>query len=219
MQLERIFGGAALDRALGKPLEQHVAHNRCILGDAALRTGSGVVAGHVPGEPCSAFHAYYRANHTDRGLRVGTVVRGGFGALYPETHDAADHAKQKRLTVVQSNRNQGVDLREWADQVAGFAEVEDAARRIGEAAFPAHKYGLYATAWHIIEQPFGAGDSTSFGAHTDDADEPAAVVSVIVKLTDGWSRMAIEGAPWARSTHGAGIVRSRSGFNCSRELK
>lgn len=194
MQLERIIGGAPLARALGTPLEQHVAHNRCLVGAEALRTGSGVTAGLVPAGPCSAFLAYYRANHSDKGLRVGAVVRGGFGSLYPDTHEAADHEKQKRLTVVQSNRNQGVDLREWREQVTGFAEVEDAARCIGEAAFPVHTLGLYATAWHIIEQPFGAGDSTSFGAHTDDTDEPAAVVTVVVKLTDGWSRMAVEGA-------------------------
>jgi hypothetical protein len=194
MQLERILGGAPLARALGTPREEHVAHNQCLVGAETLRSGSGVTAGRVPSGPSSVLLAYYRENHTDKGLRVGAVVRGGFGSLYAETHEAADHDKQKRLTVVQANRNQGVDLREWREHVSGFAEVEDAARRIGEAAFPEHPLGLYATAWHIIEQPFGAGDSTSFGAHTDDADEPAAVVSVIVKLTNGWSRMAVEGA-------------------------
>lgn len=194
MQLERVIGGAPLARALGTPLEEHVVHNQLLIGADTLRKGSGVVAGVVPDGPCSALLAYYHANHTDKGLRVGSVVRGGFGSLYSETHEAADHEKQKRLTVVQSNRNQGVDLREWREQVMGFTEVEKAARDFGEAVFTEHEHGLYPTAWHIIEQPPGAGDSTSFGPHTDDADESTAVVTVIIKLTNGWSRMAVEGA-------------------------
>lgn len=213
MQLERIIGGAPLARALGIPCDAHVMHNQCLIGATTLSEGSGVTSGRVPPEPCADFYAYYQTNHTDKGLRVGSVVRGGFGSLYPDTHEMADHAKQKRLTVVQSNHNQGVDLREWSAQVPGFAKVEDAARRIGEYAFPEHKHGLYATAWHIIEQPFGAGDSTSFGAHTDDAEEPLAVVTVVVKLTNGWSRMAVEGAmqsfAYAWEAGGAGAFDAR----------
>lgn len=213
MQIESILGGAPLARALGTPLESHVAHNRRLLGVERLRSGSSVTAGQMPRAPCAAFLMYYHTNRSDKGMSIGSVVRGGFGSPYPETHDATNHEKQKRLTVVQSNRNKGVDLREWQEHVAGFAEVEDAARRLGEASFPAHEHGLYAIAWHIIEQPFGAGDSTSFGPHTDDQEEPSAVVSVLVKLTAGWSRMAIEGAvhsfAYAWDAGGAGAFDAR----------
>lgn len=194
MQIERIVGGPTHRRALGTPRGEHVAHNRKLLGDAMLRGGPGVVAGRVPEEPCREFLAYYNENHTDGGLQVGPVRRGGFGMLYPETHDAPNYEKQKRLTVVQRNSSRGADLRVWCENVPGFEAVETAARNIGQSAFSEPGYGLYPTAWHIIEQPFGAGDATSFGAHTDDEEEPTAVVTVVVKLTEGWSRMAVEGA-------------------------
>lgn len=213
MQIERILGGTPLRQALGAPLEEHVEYNRRLLGAATLQKGSGVIAGRVPEAPCATLRTYYQLNHTDRGLVVGSVVRGGFGARYTETHEKADHEKQKRLTVVQSNRNGGVDLREWQQHVAGFAEVEDAARRLSEEAFPEYEHGLSCSAWHILEQPFGAGDSTSFGAHRDDVDEPAAVVTAVVKLTTGWSRMAVEGATqsfaYAWDAGGVGVFDAR----------
>jgi hypothetical protein len=193
MQLERVLGGVALDRALGRTDPKHATHNLCLLGADALASGPAIAGGEVEPAACVRLHEYYERNHSDSGMRIGGVVRGGFGRRYENTHEAADHAKQKRLTVVQENRD-GTAYRQWCHEVGGFEGVEQGSRALAERAFPQYAAGLTTTAWHIIEQPFGAGDSTSFGAHTDDLDEPAAVVTVVVKLTEGWSRMAMEGA-------------------------
>ena len=51
-----------------------------------------------------------------------------------------------------------------------------------------------AIASHILEQPPCAGDSTSFGVHTDTQDEQTsdAVATVVIKLSHANSHMYIE---------------------------
>ena len=194
MNIERLLGGVTLDRALGITDPEHVEFNKELLGAETLRSGSAVLRGVVPVEACASFVDYYVSHHCDKGLNINGVIRGGFGGRYERTHEEADHKKQKRLTVVQTNHD-GSAIAQWRQHVTGFAEVETTARELAERFFGEQcPCGMQTIAWHVLEQPYGAGDSTSFGAHTDDEEVESAVVTVVVKLTSGWSRMAVEGA-------------------------
>jgi len=195
MHLERLFASPKTARALHAPDADHVAWNERLLGAPSLRDGPGVFPARVSESACARMERYYRENHNDAGLLVGGTRKGGFGALYPNTHGPTDHVTQKRMTVVERNDRAGRARAAWAVCVDGFAEIEEAARAAALEHFPTHGDEFRTSAWHTVEQTYAEGaSSTSFSPHVDDEEEPHTTVTVVVKLTEGFSRMAIEGA-------------------------
>ena len=191
---ERRLSDHATARSLFDSAPEKVAHNAELLGD--MTRGALVAHNLAPLNSSEALLRYYLANRTDeRGLRVGGGFKRGFGQAYTLTHETTNYQKQKKLTCGDVCDGEGRVRALWAEHADGFDAVEEHAHRCAARAHP--ELGeLLVSAWHLLEQPPAAGDSTSFGVHTDSQDQATkdAVVTVVVKLTYGASKMYMEGA-------------------------